>query len=110
MQCLDNPHSWTTGPVEAARGCLLEANLLGAEPDRLQAGVGENYDLGWNCRRKADVIGSRHSVDKKSRLVTPCYGIDYGARLWWARFSGQLVRGGKVIEASFDATHVTLGN
>ncbi len=53
MQGLDNPHGGAIGPVEAARRCVLEVDLLIAELDRLQARIDEHFDARRNGRGEA---------------------------------------------------------
>ena len=70
MEGLDDFHGWPSGPIEFARGGLLESEIELAETKRFEAGIRVDDDLGRNGIGQSQIVGGGQAVP--ILRITPC--------------------------------------
>jgi hypothetical protein len=102
MQCLHKAHSGAACPVEAAGSGGLEVEGEVAECDGAQASISEDTDPRRNCVGEAKVVGGGEAIDHDPNFALAGQRVDYVARIWIGRLSGEPIGLGDIVEAARD--------
>jgi len=109
VQRLDDAHGGPVGPIEAAGRSELEVDLLAAELDRLQPCIDQDLDACRDGGREAEIVGGRHAIDERTRLVATSNSSDDSTIVGYGGAAGQLVLAWSVVEATVNAAQLAGG-
>ena len=109
VQRLDDAHGGPVGPIEAAGRSEFEVDLLATELDRLQPCVDQDLDARRDGGREAEIVGGRHAINERTRLVTTRNGSDDSTIVGHGGAAGQLVWAWSVVEATVNAAQLAGG-
>ena len=87
-------------------GSRPEADFLAAEPDRAEAGIGEDLDARGYGGGKPEIVGSGHAINDVAGVVTTGNGGDHLAVVGHRRSAGQAADRWQMIEAALDAAQL----
>jgi hypothetical protein len=100
VKCLDDPHRRPARPIQPARSGRFEVDHESIEVNRAQPGVCVNCDFCRYCVSKAQLVGRRDSIRKKSNFLPPRDSVDVRGVVWTARFACQRVGAGDIGQCS----------
>jgi hypothetical protein len=100
---LGDPHLLAARPIRPARSGRFELDDEFVEVNRAQPSLGVNCGFCRHCVGKAQLVGRSYSIRKESSFLPPRARVDARGTVWVARFAGQRVGAGNIVETAIDA-------
>ena len=103
---LDDSHRRPARPIQSARSGRFEVDDEAIEMNRAEPGVCVNRDFRRYCVGEAQLVGRRDSIGKKSSFLSPRDSVDDRGVVGAARFAGQRVGAGNIVEPAVDSPDI----